>query len=517
LLPKSAAEGYVSKTIQLGLKLNLAERRDVYMSIREMSAKLFRANIFLCSLALMVTLLIVANCITNPNVYAKSTEYFNAPASFNQLAEMVSPAVVNIRTVKTIKGGGPVFRQFQRDPWGRQGPFKDFFERFFGEDMQREFKQPSLGSGFIIDEEGFVVTNNHVIEDADQIKVKLKDEREYDATIVGRDPNTDIALLKIDSGQNLPTVKLGDSDQLKVGQWVVAIGSPFGLEHTVTAGIVSAKGRVIGSGPYDDFIQTDASINPGNSGGPLLNLNGEVVGINTAIVASGQGIGFAIPVNLAKGIIVALKTEGEVTRGWLGVAIQDLSGEMADYYEVENKKGVFVMDVFEGDPADKAGIKPKDIILEVNGQKIKSSRHLTSLIAGIPVGETVKIKILRDGKEKTVRVKIVKRDEDKLASRGRPKEQAEEFGIRVSNLTPEMAQRLNISETSGVVVTEIQSGSKGEEADIRVGDIIKEINRRPIESVSDYQEILGQVDSGESVNLFIRRKNTGFLVVKLTK
>jgi serine protease Do len=285
----------------------------------------------------------------------------------------------------------------------------------------------------------------------------------------------------------------------------------------VTAGIVSAKGRVIGSGPYDDFIQTDASINPGNSGGPLLNLNGEVVGINTAIVASGQGIGFAIPVNLAKGIIVALKTEGEVTRGWLGVAIQDLSGDMAEYYEVENKKGVFVMDVFKGDPADKAGIKPKDIILEVNGQKIKTSRHLTAMIAGIPVGETAKIKILRDGKEKTVKVKIVKRDEAKLASRGRPKEQVEEFGIRVSDLTPEIAQRLNIAETSGVIVTEIQSGGKGEEADIRVGDIIKEINRRQIETVSDYQKILSQVDSGESVNLFIRRKNTGFLVVKLTK
>ena len=487
------------------------------MSISEMSAKVFRANLLFFTLALIGAIFIIANYVTGSSAHAKSAEFFNAPASFNQLAEMVSPAVVNIRTVKTIKGGGPVFRQFQRDPRGRQGPFKDFFERFFGEDMQKEFKQPSLGSGFIIDKEGFVVTNNHVIEDADQIKVKLKDEREYDATIVGRDPNTDIALLKIDSGQDLPTAKLGDSDELKVGQWVVAIGSPFGLEHTVTAGIVSAKGRVIGSGPYDDFIQTDASINPGNSGGPLLNLNGEVVGINTAIVAGGHGIGFAIPVNLAKGIIVALKTEGEVTRGWLGVAIQDLNGDMAEYYEVENKKGVFVMDVFEGDPADKAGIKPKDIILEVNGQKIKTSRRLTSMIAGIPVGETAKIKILRDGKEKTVKVKIVKRDETKLASRGRPKEQAQEFGIRVSNLTPEIAQRLNIAETSGVIVTEIQSGGKGEEADIRVGDIIKEINRRPIETVSDYQEILSQVDSGESVNLFIRRKNTGFLVVKLTK
>jgi serine protease Do len=297
----------------------------------------------------------------------------------------------------------------------------------------------------------------------------------------------------------------------------MAIGSPFGLEHTVTAGIVSAKGRVIGSGPYDDFIQTDASINPGNSGGPLLNLKGEVVGINTAIIASGQGIGFAIPINLAKDIIVALKNEGEVTRGWLGVAIQDLNGDMAEYYGIEDKKGVFVADVFEGDPADRAGIKAKDIILEVNGKKIKTSRQLTGMIARIPVGQSARIKILRDGKEKTIKVKIAKRSEEKLAARGRPKEQAEEFGIRVSDLTPEITQRFNMDETSGVIVTHVENGSKGDDADVRVGDIIKEINRRPVKNTGDYRAILNQLSSGESVNLFIRRKNAGFLVVKLTK
>ncbi|MGD9413991.1 MAG: DegQ family serine endoprotease [Desulfobacterales bacterium] len=451
------------------------------------------------------------------SAYAKETPYFNAPASFNRLAVMVSPAVVNIRTVKTIKGGGPVFRQFQRDPWGKEGPFKDFFERFFGDETQREFKQPSLGSGFIIDGNGYVVTNNHVIEDADQIKVKLKDEREFDATIVGRDPNTDIALLKIESDQKFATVKLGDSDALQVGQWVVAIGSPFGLEQTVTAGIVSAKGRVIGSGPYDDFIQTDASINPGNSGGPLLNMQGEVVGINTAIVATGQGIGFAIPINLARDIIVALKEEGEVTRGWLGVAIQDLSAEMAEYYNLEDKKGVFVADVFEGDPADKAGIQPKDIILAVNGEKITTSRQLTGIIAKIPVNDSAKIKILREGKEKTVKVTIAKRPEERLAGRGRAPEQTEAFGIRVSDLTPEISQQLNIDENTGVVVTQVESGSKGDEADVRIGDIIKEINRQPVKNAAEYKAILSQIDSGESVNLFIRRKNAGFLVAKLVK
>jgi serine protease Do len=441
------------------------------------------------------------------------------PASFSQLAEAVGPAVVNIRTVKTLKGGGPVFRHFQREPGGRENPFNEFFERFFGDEMQREFKQPSLGSGFIIDKDGYVVTNNHVIEDSDQIKVKLDDEKEFDAQVVGRDASTDIALLKIKSNSHdFPVLQLGDSTQLKVGQWVVAIGSPFGLERTVTAGIVSAKGRVIGSGPYDDFIQTDASINPGNSGGPLLNLKGEVVGINTAIIASGQGIGFAIPINLARGVIEQLKSGGEVTRGWLGVAIQDVNQEMAEYYGIETKKGVFVADVFKGDPADAAGIKPKDIIVEVNGQKVETSRQLTSLVAAIPVGQSAKIKVIRDGQSKNFSVKIAKRDDTKVASRGEtPEKRDEQLGLRVSGLTPEIAQRFNIRETSGVIVIDVQSGSPAEEAGMRVGDIIKEINRQSIESVKDYNEALKKVSKDSAVSLFIWRKNVGFLVVKLKK
>jgi serine protease Do len=487
------------------------------MGAKQMTAKFIKRHLVFIATAMMAGVWIAAYAAVGSNAYAEAVEYFNAPDSFSRLAEMARPSVVNVRTVKTVKGGGPVSRQFHRDPWGEKSPFKEFFERFFGEDMQREFKQPSLGSGFIIDKAGFVVTNNHVIEDADQIKVKLNDQREFDAKIVGRDPNTDIALLKIESGEDLPAVKLGDSDALEVGQWVLAIGSPFGLEHTVTAGIVSAKGRVIGSGPYDDFIQTDASINPGNSGGPLLNLKGEVIGINTAIVASGQGIGFAIPINLAKDIIVALKNEGEVSRGWLGVAIQDLSSDMAEYYEIKEKKGVLVADVFEGDPADQAGIQRKDIILELNGEKIKTTRQLTAMIAKIPVGESARVKILRDGKEKTVQVKVGKRPEEKLAVRNQPKEQEEPFGIGVSNLTPETAQRFDTNETSGVIVIRVESGSKGDNADIRVGDIIKEINRQPVENVSDYQTALARVIPGESVNLFIRRKDAGFLVAKLIK
>jgi serine protease Do len=468
-------------------------------------------------IGLAMTCFAVVNTVEPPALFAETSEYFNAPASFTRLAEAVSPAVVNIRTVKTIKGGGPVFRQFQRDPEGQESPFKDFFERFFGDEMQREFKQPSLGSGFIIDKEGYVVTNNHVIEGADQIKVKLKDEREFEAEVVGRDASTDIALLKIKTPRDLPVVNLGDSEVLKIGQWVVAIGSPFGLEHTVTAGIVSAKGRVIGSGPYDDFIQTDASINPGNSGGPLLNMKGEVVGINTAIVASGTGIGFAIPINLAKGILAQLKSEGEVTRGWLGVAIQDLTDEMAEYYGIEDKKGAFVADVFEGDPAQKAGIEPRDIIVEVNGKKIESSRQLTNMIAGIGVGDSATIKVLRNGKEKIFKVKMAKRDDQRVASRQPTRKQAQEFGIQVSELTPEISQRFNLTDTKGVIVIGVEADSKGAKANIQVGDIIKEINRQAIDDIKEYQRVLSEINKGEPVNMFIWRKNRGFLVVKLIK
>ncbi|MFC1858226.1 Do family serine endopeptidase, partial [Thermodesulfobacteriota bacterium] len=355
------------------------------------------------------------------------------------------------------------------------------------------------------------------IESADEIEVKLNSGKEFEAEVVGRDPNTDLALIKIKSEQDLPIVKLGDSDELKVGEWVVAIGSPFGLEHTVTAGIVSAKGRVIGSGPYDDFIQTDASINPGNSGGPLLNLKGEVVGINTAIVASAQGIGFAVPVNLAKNVIEQLKTKGEVTRGWLGVGIQDISEEMSEYYGLKNRKGAMVAEVFEGDPADKAGIKTGDVIVEVNGEKIESSRDLTHIIAGITVGDTIKIEVMRSGKPKTFKVEIAKREEARLASPETPKEQEETLGIRVSNITPEIAHRYNLFETDGVVVVDVASGSIAAEGGVQRGDVIKEINHQTVKTLDDYTAIIKRIEKGEAIQLFIRRANMGFLVIKLIK
>ncbi len=440
------------------------------------------------------------------------------PSSFTETANAVSPAVVNIRTEKVIKGGGPTFRHFQ-SPFGKDDPFHDFFERFFGDTPRREFKERSLGSGFVIDKEGHIVTNNHVVENADKIKVKLKNGKEYNAEIVGRDPKTDIALVKAEGLKDNETVKLGDSDDLKVGEWVVAIGSPFGLEHTVTAGIVSAKGRVIGSGPYDDFIQTDASINPGNSGGPLVNMNGQVVGINTAIVSRGGGnvgIGFAIPVNLARGIIEQLKTSGSVTRGWLGVSIQDITPELAEYYGLKDSTGAFVGEVFKGDPADKAGIKAKDVIIAVDGKEIKNSRDLSRTIAEVPVGKKITVKVLRDGKERTFRIKVAKRTDEKetLAMRGGNEET--ELGMTVSSLTPELARQFSLPESEGVVVVAVEEGGPADRAEVQEGDVIVEIDHKPVRSLEDYHEHMREVKKADKVSLLVRRR-AGFVALNVIK
>jgi len=440
------------------------------------------------------------------------------PENFSHLAEVAKPAVVNIRTEKTVQGGGKVFRHFFGNPFGgrERDPFRDFFGPF-EEGPSKEFKQRSLGSGFIIDKEGFIVTNNHVVEGADQIKVRLADDQEYDATVVGRDPKTDLALIKIEGAKDLVPLPMGDSDAQEVGTWVVAIGSPFGLEQTVTAGIVSAKGRIIGSGPYDDFVQTDASINPGNSGGPLVNMNGEVIGINTAIVASGQGIGFAIPINMAKDIIAQLKSKGEVTRGWMGVGIQDLTPELAEYYKVKGETGVLVTQIFEGDPADKAGIKANDIITAVNGEPVTSSRELSRRIAALGVGQKAKITIMRDGREKTVTVETAKRQEEQaLASK--EAESDEKLGLSLQSLEPDMAARLGYDEAEkGVLVTGVESGSKADKAGVQQGDLVKEINRKPVAGMEEFRKQLNQVKKGDPIMLLLKRGQSGFIVAKMTR
>ena len=357
-----------------------------------------------------------------------------APETFATLAKKISAAVVNISTEKVVKRQGmtrkipnmpgPPGGPGQPSPFGPEDPFKDFFEKFFG-DMPKEFKSRSLGSGFIIDKEGFIITNNHVVEGADKIKVKLMDGREFKATIKGRDPMTDLALIKIDStNHDLPVLPLGDSNVMQVGDWVLAVGNPFGLSHTVTQGIISAKGRVIGAGPYDDFLQTDASINPGNSGGPLVNLNGEVVGINSAIVASGQGIGFAIPSNMAKGIIPQLKEKGSVVRGMLGVQIQMVTPELAKSFGLKEPMGALVAEVNPGSPADKAGIQRGDIIIEVNNTPIKEMHELPRLVAGTSPGKTVNLKVLRQGKEKTFTATLTEMKPEMMSQAGQEEGEA---------------------------------------------------------------------------------------------
>lgn len=441
------------------------------------------------------------------------------PNNFSQLAKDAKPSVVNIRTVTTIKGGGRVFRHFfGAPPNGQKNPFEEFWGPFQDNQPQRDFKQRSLGSGFIIDKDGYIVTNNHVVENADQIKVKLADEKEFDAELVGRDPKTDLALIKISTNTELSPIKMGDSDKTHVGNWVVAIGSPFGLEQTVTAGIVSAKGRIIGFGPYEDFIQTDASINPGNSGGPLINMQGEVVGINTAIVASGQGIGFAIPINMAKDIVAQLKSSGEVTRGWLGVGIQDLSTELKQYYGVESNGGVLITQVFEGDPAEKGGIKPNDIIIEIGGEPVTSARELSSIIANTEIGKKTTIKLLRNGKQKTVEVELAKRDDDKLIAKGPGPESNDDIGIQLMELSEEEAGRYGFeADEKGVLVVGIKPGGKAESAGIQRGDLIKEVNHAQVSSIREYTSLVKKIDDGDEVQFLIRRAREGFVVVTFTK
>jgi serine protease Do len=431
------------------------------------------------------------------------------PGSFSDLAERVKPAVVNISTTKTFKGRSGLGTPFGRSPFsGRFGD--DFFERFFGDIPQREFKQRSLGSGFIISNDGYIFTNNHVVEQTDKILVKVSDGKEYEAKIIGTDAKTDIALIKIKPDTNLPFVEIGDSDSVRVGEWVIAIGNPFGLEQTVTAGIVSAKGRVIGAGAYDNFIQTDASINPGNSGGPLFNMAGKVIGINTAIVAQGQGIGFAIPMNMAKSILSDLKTKGKVTRGWLGISVQDISEDIAKNLNHKNKNGALVSEVFKDDPADKAGIKVGDIIVEINGKSIKDTHELLLTIASLHVGEKVLIKGLRDGKEISFLIVVAERkDKPEIALTKKSKGY---FGIAAQEITKELAQQLGISRDAGVIVTDVEEGSPADDVGIQTRDIIVQVNKVKVSSMKKYTTEMNKAAEKKSVILLVKRGKSNFFV-----
>lgn len=437
--------------------------------------------------------------------------------SFAKLAEKATPAVVNISAVKVIEGRR-MLRPFM-GPNDEENPFNDFFDRFFGPQMPKKFKQTSLGSGFIIDKEGFILTNNHVVEQTEEIKVTLEDDdTDYKANIVGRDPKTDLALIKIDAGRDLTPLPLGDSDKTDVGDWVVAIGSPFGLGHTVTAGIVSAKYRRIGASAYDDFIQTDASINPGNSGGPLLNLVGEVVGINTAIFSSSGGnigIGFAIPVNIAKSLLPQLK-KGEVVRGWLGVMIQEITPELQEKLGLESDKGALVADVTKDSPADKAGIRRGDVIVSYDGKEIEEMQELPFMVASTPIGKEVDVIIVRNGERKTVTVKIQKMKEEEEQEAVPTGTQGPELGMNLKELTPQLARQLGISETSGVIVVQVERASPAAEAGIQPGDIIREVDQKPVKDMEDFNRAVSGYKAGDTILFLVEREGqTLFLTLKV--
>lgn len=429
-------------------------------------------------------------------VFTVFAEVKMIPASFKEIANKVKPSVVNISTVEVLKGRvDPFYNQFFDD---------DILEKFFGI-PKGTFKRQSLGSGFIVDKNGYIMTNSHVVERADEIKVKLYNQKEYKAKIVGIDKETDVAVIRINGATDLIPAELGNSDSIDVGDWVIAIGSPFGLEQSVTQGIISAKGRIIGAGNYDNFLQTDAAINPGNSGGPLVNLAGQVIGINTAITSrSGgyEGVGFAIPINMAKKIYNDIVTKGKVIRGWLGVGIQELTPELAKHFKV--KEGVLISQVFKGSPAEKGGIKRGDVIVEFDGKKVINYRELQNIVAQTPVNKKVKVKIIREGKEKYLEVITGERNIEKVYAPVETDKKENDIGIIVGDISE---SPYSTSSASGVVVLNITPGSPADDNGIMRGDIIHEINGQNVKNVEDFNRIISKFKKGDEIVFLIERSD----------
>jgi serine protease Do len=476
------------------------------MYIQNFGPKLFKSSWYA---VFLIALLLPVN---TQSAHAANSSAFGpqAPPSFADLADQVRHAVVNISTTQVLK-------ENPMQPFmGPNSPFKDFFgddfmKRFFGDMPEGGMKTHALGSGLIIDGEGLILTNNHVVEKAEEIKIKTDVDKEYDAKVVGRDPKTDLALVRVTPGENFPKpARLGNSDEIRVGDWVIAVGNPFGLGHTVTSGIISAKGRVIGAGPYDDFLQTDAAINPGNSGGPLFNMNGDVVGINTAIVAQGQGIGFAIPINVAKQLLPQLKT-GKIIRGWLGIMIQDLTPELAKSFGISETKGVIVADVVADGPAEKAGLKRGDVITGFNGKGIDNANALSRSVAATPPDTAVTVQIVRDGKNKDIKATVGTMPPEAAEAPSTKKENA--WGLSVQNLTPELAQRFGWEESEqGVVISSVQPGGPASEAMLRPGDLIKEVNRQKIQNLKDFNQAIQKSQKAEPLLLLVKRGDKTFYV-----
>ncbi len=439
--------------------------------------------------------------------------------AFAAVATHVKPAVVSVYSEKTVKFQGPEF------PF----PFGDeFFRRFFGEQFPtprnkpREYSVPErgMGSGMILDNQGHILTNYHVVEGVDEIKVQLADKRQFEAEIVSTDAKTDVAVIKIKGNvpKNLPTVQLGDSDALQVGDLVMAVGAPFGLTQTVTTGIISAKGRSdVGIADFEDFLQTDAPINPGNSGGPLVNMRGEVIGMNSAIATSvGQfaGVGFAIPVNMIKTMLPTLIKGGKITRGMLGVVIQDVTQELAQQFHLPEAKGALVSQVNKDSPAEKAGLKTGDVIIRYDGKTIESTRQLRDLVAGTEPGTRTTVEVIRNGKKETMTVTLGKLPGETVASAGQPGEKANELaklGLQVQTLTPELARENGLEGEKGVLITQVQQGSLASLAGLQAGDLIVEADRRRVASVDELQSIVAKAK--DRVLLLVKHKGASVFVV----
>ena len=450
--------------------------------------------------------LLIAGLMAMPSALADDIAALKATSkAFNQVAKKGIAAVVNIGASRTVRQ-----RQYAH-------PFYDLF----GDEMFRQyFKAPqqqqrqSMGSGVIVDKRGYILTNNHVIDGADEITVALSDKREFSATIVGRDPRTDVAVLKIDA-KDLPVIEVGNSDAIEVGDWAIAVGSPFGLSKSMTVGVISAKGRSnVGIVDYENFIQTDAAINPGNSGGALLNIDGELIGINTAIFTKSggyNGIGFAIPVNLANKIMTDLITQGKVVRGWLGVIIQPITAELQEQFNLKTKTGALISDVVDDGPADEAGIKRGDIVVSFDGAEIQDSYDLRNRVGQAPVGKKVKIELVRRGKTRTVTLNISAFPQDDDTP-----EEADILGAEVATITRDLQNELKLKQRSGVVITDISPDSPAQRAGLRKGDIILEVANQSIYRLSDYQDVIGQLQKGQHVLVWIKRGlYSQYVVVKL--
>ncbi len=458
-------------------------------------------NLVRFSVVRMVVVVLLVVCCQSSVSLAKGFS-----PDFVVLAKKLNPTVVNIRTTKNIKP-----RQRLRTPQ-RQNPlgnklFDDFFNNFlFDTPQQRPRHEQNLGTGFIISADGYILTNNHVVSGADEVMVKLSDGREVKGEIKGTDEKVDLALIKIDEKEKLPFAELGDSDKLEVGEWVMAIGNPFGLSHTVTAGIISAKGRVIGSGPYDDYIQTDAAINPGNSGGPLFNSQGKVVGINTAIIAGGGGgIGFAIPVSMAKGIVAQLRETGKVTRGYLGVRFQPLTADLAKSFGLESDKGALIASVDKDTPAEKAGLKAGDIILEYDGKQIHEGGELPRYVATTPINKSVEMTIFRDGEKLKITITVGKLGDKDGEGDGELGKGDDKIGIVVEEIRKELVDKFGLKDVKGLVIHEVKSGSGAEEMGITAGSVIIELNGKRPDTIKAYNEIVSRIKKGDVVRLLLRR------------